>query len=329
MPEVEKPPTPDEVFSGRPVPPTEQQRAEEHSWFDAGHTVVGRLFFAPVVKLDRFFSDETDLDPERAQSFARLRGGLKIRQDGRPIWSTDVLAQLYLPGIEEWLDRFRLVLTGASDTTEDTLTTDTASTSPLVHRRVDPANLELRFGAYHGIRSSVDVGAGILFRFPPGAFTRARFRLAIPIDDVMVSRTSYQVFWRTDYLLGTRLTSALEWPVTPSSMVRLGGTSQVAQRRTNGIEYGLELVYSHAFSPTAAVALGGDAVGASRVPVAFDRYRVYSRFRHDVLRRWLFVEAEPEVAWPWTAERGRYRAFGVTFRLEVQFEGNPAVEAIP
>ena len=58
----------------------------------------------------------------------------------------------------------------------------------------------------------------------PGAFTRARFRMAIPIDDVMVSRTSYQVFWRTDMLLGTRLTSALEWPVTPSSALTPGVT---------------------------------------------------------------------------------------------------------
>lgn len=329
VPEVERPPRPDEVFSGHPVPPSEKQEAQEHAWFDAGHAFVGRVFFGPVVKLDRFFSDETDLDPERAQSFARLRGGIKIRQDGKPIWSTDLLAQLYLPGVEKWLDRFRLVLSGVSDTTEDTLTTDTAATAPLARRRIDPANLELRFGAYRGIRSSIDLGAGILFRLPPGAFTRARYRLAIPIDDLMVARLSYQVFWRTDMHLGTRLTSALEWPVTPSSMVRLGGTSQVAQRKTNGIEYGTELVFSHAFTPTAAVALGADAVGASRIPVAFDRYRVFTRFRHDVLRRWLFVEAEPEVAWPWTEERGRYRAYGVTFRLEVQFEGGRAVAENP
>ena len=168
-------------------------------------------------------------------------------------------------------------------------------------------------------------GAGILFRLPPGAISRVRYRLAIPIDDVMVSRTAYQVFWRTDMLLGTRLTSALEWPVTPSSMVRLGGSGQIAQRKTDGLEYGAELVYSHAFTKTFAVALGTDAVGDSRSPVTFERTRVFARLRHDVLRRWLFVEAAPEVAWPWTRQRGRYQALGVTFRLEMQFEGAGAV----
>ena len=221
------------------------------------------------------------------------------------------------------------MLSGVSDTTEDNITSDTNTTTPLARQRIDPANLELRFGAYHGIRSSVDLGAGILFRFPPGAFARIRYRVAIPIDDIMAVKLSSQVFWRTDMLFGTKLTSALEWPVAPSSMVRLGGTAQAAQQRTNGIEYGAELVFSHAFSPTAAVALGTDAVGASRSPVDFDKYRVYSRFRHDVFRRWLFVEVEPEVGWPWTPDRGRYRALAVTFRLEVQFEGQGAAATNP
>ena len=328
-PEVEQPPKPDEVFSGDPVPETAQQRAEEHSWFDAGHAFVGRLFFSPVVKLDRFFSDETELDPERAQSFARLRGGLKLRQDGKPAWSADLAGQLYLPGLQERLDRFRLVLSSTSGTGENTLTSDTGTTTPLARRQFDPANLELRFGAYRGIRSTLDLGAGILFHLPPGAFTRIRYRLAVPIDDVMVARFSSQVFWRTDLHLGTRLTSALEWPATPSSMVRLSGASQVAQQNTNGIEYGAELTYSHAFTPTAAAAVGAGAVGASRSPVAFDKYRIFTRFRHDVLRRWLFFEVEPEVGWPWTEDRGRYRALAVTFRLELQFEGKAAAMERP
>jgi hypothetical protein len=322
---VKPPPRPDEVFSGHPVPATPEEQAREHAWFDEGRSFVGKMFFKPVVELDRFFSDETDLDPERAHSFARLRGGLKIRQDGRPVLSGDLLAQFYMPGVESWLNRFKLVLAGVSENSEDNLTNDTGTTTQLTGRQ-DPTNLELRFGAFPGIRSSVDLGVGILFHVPPGAFTRVRYRLAIPIDDVLVSRTSYQVFWRTDMLLGTRLTSALDWPVTLSSTVHLGGTAQVAQRKTDGLEYGAELVYSRAFTPTAAVALGTDATGDTRSPVAFEKYRIYARFRHDVLRRWLFVEAEPEVGWPWTPQRGRYQALAVTFRLEVQFEGSRAVE---
>lgn len=328
VPPATPPPNPDQVFSGRPVPETLEQHAE-HAWFDTGRSFIGRMFFAPVVRLDRFFSDESELDPERAQSFARLRGQYKLRQDGKPVPAGDVLVDLHLPGLEHWLDRFRLVLSGTSDSaTADRFTSDTAgTTAPLSFRRTEPLNLELRFGAYRGIRSTLDLGAGALFRYPPGAFARVRFRAAAPIDDLLVARFSSQVFWRTDYLFGSRLTSALEWPVTPSSMVRLAGTSQVAQRRTRGIEYGAELVYSHAFTRTAAVALGTDAVGATRSRVAIDKYRLYTRLRHDVLRRWLFLELEPEVGWPWDPRRGRHQALAIALRLEVQFEGDGAVAA--
>ncbi len=318
------PPRPDEVFSGRPARREKGEHEEEHSWFDAGHAFVGRVFFTPVVKLDKFFGDRSELEPEATGSYARLRGGLLLREGRGARFSADLQAQLHLPGIQRWLDRFRLVFSGASNT-EGELTPESQTAAPLAFRRFDPANLELRFGAYRGIRTSLDLGAGLLFRVPPGAFVRARYRLAAPIDDLLVATLSTQVYYRTDLLLGTRTDAALEWPVTQSSLVRLAGTAQVAMRHTRGLEYGAQFAYLLALSPTAAVAVGTDASGATRdnAPVFFDKYRIYTRFRHDVLRRWLFVEVEPEVGWPWEEGRGRHRELAATFWLEVQIDEAP------
>ena len=274
--------------------------------------------------MDRFFSDETELDPERAESFARLRSSVRLREDGKPRYAVDVLADIRLPGVNRWLDRTRLVLTGASD--PEATPVDGSPSSTVQARERGAPNLELRFGAYRGMRSSVDLGAGVLFRLPLGAFSRIRYRLAVPIEDRLLGRFSPQVFWRTDLHLGTRVTTGLEWPATSSSLVRFGATAQLAQRKTRGVEYGSELVYSYAFTRQSAIAVGTDARGASDLPVTLEKYRLYTRFRQDVLRRWLFVEVEPEVGWPWRASRGRYRAYAVTLRLEVQFEGDRAVE---
>jgi hypothetical protein len=317
------PPRPEDVFSGRPPKDDDDLEDRELSWFDSGHEAVGRAFFGPAIRIDRFFSDETDLDPERAESFARLRTGVRLREDGEPRYTVDVLADIRLPGVNRWLDRTRLVLTGASD--PDTTTVDGTPPATATQERSTP-NLELRFGAYRGIRSSVDLGAGVLFRLPVGAFARVRYRMAVPIEDRLVGRFSSQVFWRTDLHLGTRLTAALEWPATSSSLVRLGTTAQVAQRKTRGVEYGADLGYSYAFTRRSAIALGTEASGASEFPIAVKKYRLFTRFRQDVLRHWIFVDVEPEIGWPWTRARGRYRAYAVTFRLEVQFEGDRAVE---
>jgi hypothetical protein len=313
-------PNPDRVFSGEPVP-----EVEEHSWFDSGRSYVGRLFFSPVVKLDRFFSDLTELDPERSRSFARLRSAVRFREDGKPEYAFDVVAEAHVPGMNSFLDRFRLILAGAADSVVDGIYSTYGSTAPFSFRDTNRSgNAELRYGAYQGLRSSVDLGAGVLVQLPPGVFTRIRYRLAVPVYDRIVSRLSTSGFWRTDTHFGARIDDALEYPSDPSTMVRLAGSSQVAQLRSKGVEYGAELVISHAYTPTSALALGMDGTGASRLK-AFDRYRVFTRFRHDVLRRWIFVEVEPEVGWPWTPERGRYQALAVTFRLELQVDGAGAV----
>jgi hypothetical protein len=319
------PPRPENVFSGRPPKDDASRTDEERSWFDSGHEFVGRMFFAPAVRIDRFFSDESELDPERAESFARFRSSARLSEDGRPVLGAEVLADIRLPGVNRWLERTRVVITGASDSLEPN-EVEGATTPPAAARDPRAGNLELRFGAYRGIRSSVDLGAGVLFRLPPGAFARVRYRLAVPIEDRLLGRLSSQVFWRTDMHLGARLTAGLDWPASDSSLLRLATATQVAQERTSGVEYAAELVYSYAFTPRSAVALGTDAQGNTDVRVGLERYRVYTRFRQDVLRRWLFVELEPEIAWPWTPRQGRYRAYAITFRLEVQFDGNRAAE---
>ena len=322
-----QPANPETVFSGEPVPETAAEDAEEHSWFDQGHAYVGRLFFTPIFRLDRFFSDETELVPERSRSYARLRGSLRLRQDGVPAEVVDFYADLHLPGVNRLLDHFRLVLASAADSALSGIYSESGTTAPFTAREAGPPNAELRFGAFQGLRSSVDLGAGLLVRIPPGAFVRARYRTAIPIRDLFVSRLAFQTFWRTDMLFGVRGDGSLERPIGTSSLVRLAGTAQVAQRKTNGVDYGAELVWMHAFSPTIALALGSDAQGSSLSPVAFDKYRLYARLRHDVLRRWIFLEVEPEVGWPRTRYRGRYRAYAVTLRLEVQFSGEGVAEA--
>jgi hypothetical protein len=122
-------------------------------------------------------------------------------------------------------------------------------------------------------------------------------------------------------------------------LLRLSGDATRSER-SNGVEWGSEFAVVVPLPPKSAaqvaVATGGateawvavpdPVTGASRSrPVPqIDRTRVYARLRTDVYRRWLFVEIEPEVAWPWTPERKRYSAWGLAFRVEVQFQGKEA-----
>jgi hypothetical protein len=132
-------------------------------------------------------------------------------------------------------------------------------------------------------------------------------------------------FWRTDTRFGTSGALELERPFGRRLAGRLSGGTSLTEESA-GVEWSSEAALLAAIGPRSGAVLAGGPSGATGHEVGIDRWRVYVRIRSDVYRRWIFVEAEPEVTWPWTKERGRYAAFGLAFRLEVQFHGTEPAE---
>ncbi|MFY3745348.1 hypothetical protein ACOQFB_15660 [Anaeromyxobacter sp. Red801] len=299
----------------------------EDTWLDVGHAFLEERLFAPVLVLDRFFSDERDLEAERARSFLRVRNALRVHQYGTPAYALDVRAVLRLPGLNRRLERLRLVIVGQAEDVVNGFYPELTGATPLGPNQQGAANAELRYGAWDGLYSHVDLGTGLLLELPVGAFGRVRYRASVPLGRWVLGRMALAGFWRTDTRLGTSLDASVERPLRSIALVRLAGTSRLTQR-SRGIEWGSELAGLRALGPRTAVSLAASVEGATDAPTDVDRYRVYGRFRRDLYRRWIFYELEPEVAWPWEAERGgRFREFAITFRLEVQLQGSePPVE---
>jgi hypothetical protein len=307
------------------VPPrdTSPPPYAQDTWLDVGHAFLEERLFTPVLVLDRFFSDERDVEAERARSFLRVRNALRVRQHGTPAYALDVRATLRLPGLNRRLERLRLVIAGqAEDMVNGIYYPELAGAQRLGPNQQGAANAELRYGAWDGLYSHVDLGAGLLLELPVGAFGRVRYRASVPLGRWVLGRMALAGFWRTDTRLGTSLDASIERPVGSIALVRLAGTSQLTQR-SRGVEWGSELAGLRALGPRTAVSLAASMQGATDAPVDVDRYRVYARFRRDIYRRWIFYELEPEVAWPWELERGgRFREYAITFRLELQIQGS-------
>lgn len=325
-PAPEAPPAPPPDPS---VPPkdTSPPSYAEDTWLDVGHAFLEERLFTPVLVLDRFFSDERDLEAERARSFLRVRNALRVHQYGTPAYALDVRATLRLPGLNRRLERLRLVIAGQAEDVVNGFYPELAGAQPLGPNQKGAANAELRYGAWDGLYSHVDLGAGLLLELPVGAYGRVRYRASVPLGRWVLGRMALAGFWRTDTRLGTSLDASVERPLASLALVRLAGTSRLTQR-SRGVEWGSELAGLRALGPRTAVSLAASVEGATDAPVDVDRYRVYARFRRDLYRRWIFYELEPEVAWPWELERGgRFREYAITFRLEVQIQGSePPVE---
>lgn len=309
---------------GRAAPETPPPRSPfdpEETWLDAGHAFIERKLFAPVIRFDRFFSDERDLEPERSRSFLRFRNEVRFSDEGSPVFGTSIRASLKLPGLATWLDRLRLDIAGAAEDAGSALFPD--GPGALAPDRVGRADAELRYGIWRGLLSRVDIGAGVLLELPPGVFGRARFRAAIPVRDLFLTRFAQTGYWRSDVGFGTSSHLDFERPLGPITLVRLAGRGEINQDRPD-VVWTSELALLRSFGASRAVALGTGIEGATDAPVAVSRYRVFTRLRRDVWRRWLFAELEPEVGWPWSPVEGRHRVLAVYVRLELQFQGNDA-----
>jgi len=336
-----------------PPPPGAGPEAElpaEDSWIDAGHAFIERSLFSSVLQLDRFFSDERDLEPERSRSFLRWRSAVRATQDtAQPALTTGVRATLRLPALNKRLRRLRLVIAGATREALDVpfpskpSATGTPESAP-EDDAFGRADAGLRYFLWDTAAAHVDLGGGAILEMPPGVYGRLRFRWVVPVMRLFLSRTVLIGFWRSDEGFGVSGTLELQRPITRRLVARLAGGSKLSEGSL-GVEWSTELALvaslTNRIAAQVAVAVNG-ATGAEAfatdpvtglpfaVPASeVERIRAYVRLRRDFYRRWLFFEIEPEIAWPWSPERGRYHAWGGTLRLELQFRGREAHPAIP
>jgi len=336
-----------------PPPPgagPEAAAPAEDSWVDAGHAFIERSLFSSVLQLDRFFSDERDLEPERSRSFLRWRSAVYATQDtAQPAFTTGVRATLRLPALNKRLRRLRLVIAGATREALDVpFPSKPAATGTPVQAPEDDAfgraDAGLRYFLWDTAAAHVDLGGGAILEMPPGVYGRLRFRWVVPVMRIFLARTVLIGFWRSDEGFGVSGTLELQRPVTRMIVARLSGGSKLSEESL-GVEWSTELALAASLTNRIAAQVAVAVNGATRaeafatdpvtgLPFAvhapdIERFRAYVRLRRDFYRRWLFFEIEPEIAWPWSHERGRYHAWGGTLRLELQFRGREARPAIP
>ena len=312
----------------------------DDTWIDTGHAFIERNLFYVILHLDRFFADERDLDPERSRSFLRWRSAVRGAEDhGQLTVTTGVRATIALPALDQRLRRLRLVLAGATREKVDAPSRPAGTGAPLPaaeDEAIGPGDAGLRYFVWDSVATKLDFGAGALLEWPLGVYSRLRFRWVVPIGRVLLLRWVASGFWRSDLGFGTDAQLELSRPIARWLVVRASAAGMRAEK-SHGVEWSAELallaVLTQRVAIQTAVELNGatNAIAYATDPVTalpralraaeVERVRLYTRFRRDFYRRWLFLEVEPEIAWPWDPVRGRYSAWGGTIRVEVQVRG--------
>ncbi len=311
--------------------------AEGGTWLDVGHGFIEHRLFAPALRVDRFFSDERDLEAERARSFIQWRQELRFTQFAQsPKYTTTVTANLKFPGLNKQLRRLQVEVTGQTkDAFAAIFSPDRALTGDgTTEGNFGTADAGVGFRLFETLASTVathgDLGAGVILQLPPGVYGRARLRFVESLGARVLARQAVTGFWRTDTLFGSTGSAELERPLAVplaySSLVRLSGSTTITEK-SRGYEWSGDLSLIATVRLQIGAQLGFGISGATKAPVDVDAYRVYLRLRRDVYRKWIFTELAPEYDWPWVPVIGRRGIWSVALRLEVQFQGNEAPRA--
>jgi hypothetical protein len=303
-------------------PPAPGLPAGGETWLDATHSFVGSVF-GTVLKFDRFFADETELDLERARSFLRWRNDVRYGEDTQLTYLTSLRADLKLPGLNRFLRRMRLVVSGETDDTLSTLFPEGTGEggAAVAAGDVGRADAELRYGIVDTLRTHVSLGGGVLLQLPPGVRGRARLRHAFPVSGSVLVRLGSTAFWDSLNGFGDTMQADFERRFGANTLVRWQNGATISEI-TRGWEWNTGAAVLQRLGLRTAVAAGGGVIGWTEPFPEVTRRRLFLRFRRDVFRRWLFYELEPEVLWPVVDGKTQPSVLGVIARLEIQFHGD-------
>ena len=292
--------------------------AADNGWVDRTHSRVERDLFDTVVWFDRFFGDKRMEVTEPPESFLRWMNDFRWDEEERFSLRSTIRASVRLPRLKK---RWKLVFSGETRSDPNAITPEDPGNPGLVAgSRVRTGSTELVYDILRTPRSSIDVGAGVRVKISPDAFVRTRFQHARLVAFHTLGRFTGTAFWDARDGFGESNQVDLErWLALPT-LLRWSNSLDISEK-SNGWTWGTELSLLHKISPKSAITFAGGVSGSTRPAWIAQNYRVLARYRRNVLRKWLFLEGEPDIHWPRKEDGSRKAVLGATLRVEILFTG--------
>jgi len=286
---------------------------------DRTHAYLEQSILKRVIWFDDFFGNVKSEDIRRPEFLLRWRNTVRWDEGGKFKFLTSARASLRLPKIS---NRLRLVVSGETEA-EPAPGLPEDPGNPGFDRTLQNTSLvntELRYGILKRPDVDLFLGAGVRLKLPVESFVRGRFLWIKRLGEFSLARFGETVFWKDSIGFGETTEIDLERQLGPKTILRWANSGTLAQE-SRGLEWGTELSALRQLSHLSAISLAGGVFGGTRPVAVVDSYRIYTRYRRNFLRSWLFFELEPEISWPRNAGGAYTSAMAFTFRVEVVFQG--------
>jgi hypothetical protein len=323
---------------GPPVPaspdPTSSEKLVEEKAsgvmmaVDKSHARLERGILDRVIRLDNFFGSVKGEDARHPDYLLRWGNSLRMEEGGHFKYRTSVRANFVLPKIGH---RLRLVVSGETEPEPFSAKLPEDPGNPGFDRTLANTrlvNTEIRYSLIHKPTVDMFLGTGVRIKSPLESFVRSRFQYSHRLGEVTLARFAETVFWKNTEGFGETTEIELSRQLGPKTLLRWGNAGTVTEEGP-GVEWATELSLLRELSRRSAITFGGGLSGHTRPVSQVDIYRVFTRYRRNFLRTWLFFELEPEVSWPRDLFGEYPLTYAFTFRIEVVFQGTAAMTKKP
>jgi hypothetical protein len=311
----------------RPPPPapageiaaTGDAAPADNTWADRYHLLIENDLYGTVTWFDHFFEDDLRRDPGSARSSLRWTNEVRWDQQDGFRYRTKVRASVRLPHL---LGRWRFVISGESKGDPTAIKPEDPGNPGLaVAANSRRASTELVYDLLQTRNTIVDFGAGVQVKLPPNVYVRTRLLHVRELAYAVIARLTVTPFWEARDGFGESNQLDIERQFGPRMLLRWSNSANITEQ-SNGWNWGTELSVFERLSPKSAITFAGNASGPTRPETVVQNYRVYTRYRRNFLRTWLFFELEPDVNWPRQDDGSRRTVWGGTVRVEIDFLGN-------
>ncbi|HEY7906038.1 MAG TPA: hypothetical protein VIC53_03845 [Wenzhouxiangella sp.] len=285
------------------------------SWLDRSYSYLTEQLCAPAVWFDGFFGDPRSLEENPVNSFIRVRSAIGWDQSEGTSGGLQVRANIVLPRLS---DRIRLLVSRDEDVSGEGL--DGLG----LEGEDDKTRLGFRFILGEGVQGLTDVDATV--RIESGSLNprvSTRYRISARPSEATLVRGTQTAFWERLDGFGTQSRVDWEWSPRLERLVRWTTRGTFSEAST-GVDWNSVLIAYQQLDQRTAIRADVGAFGNTRPTFETEEYFVSLRLRRQFLRPWLFVEFQPEHAWPLDSlTRQRRSDWRMTMTFEIQFENQP------
>ena len=300
--------------------------AQDNTWVDRYHTYVENDMYGTVAWFDRFFGSDLYEEAEDPESFLRLTNDFRYDQQEHFDYRFRIRARIRLPRMK---GKMRLLISGENKGDPTAIRPEDPGNPGLAVTSLDRrASTELVYDLFKSRNTIVAAGAGVHVSTHPSLYARTRLLNARELAYSVIRRLAVTPFWDTSDGFGVSSQLELERPIASSTLLRWTNDATISEK-TVGWLWGTELAVLRQISRESAVTFAANASGSTRPEAEVQNYRVYARYRFNILRSWLFCELEPDVNWPRQEGGGWKTVLGGTMRLELNFTGRRSSPAPP